>query len=247
MSLRSLADALDHTPLYGIQPRGLEERTWPDHSVERAARRYLAGIREVQPSAPYVIGGYSFGGVVAFEMACQLQQAGEKVALLVILDTGAPGARPARSEWLAGRIASLRADAPPDGLQRRVTVALRAAKFAAGTAYEQAERRYALTSAGLFPRQGLEQYELFLRLNVHMSRRYKPTSDYTGPVLVLRTESPDDDGTGQRTNTPDMGWSRVATGEITVVNIPGDHWGMIRRPHVTELARALETALDSLQ
>jgi thioesterase domain-containing protein len=194
-----------------------------------------------------VIGGYSFGGVVAFEMACQLQQAGEKVALLVILDTGAPGGRGTRTDRLRRRTESLRTDAPAGGLERRVTVATRSAKFAVGSAYAHAERRYSLTSAGLFPRQGLEQYELFLRLNSRMSREYKPTITYTGPVLVLRTESPDEDGgTWQRANTPDMGWSRVASGEITVVDVPGDHLGMIRRPHVTELARVLEPALDAL-
>jgi acyl-coenzyme A synthetase/AMP-(fatty) acid ligase/thioesterase domain-containing protein/acyl carrier protein len=245
MSLRSLADAMNHTDVYGIQPRGLEERAWPDHSVEAAARRYLAGVRAVQPTGPYLIGGYSFGGVVAFEMACQLQRAGERVELLVILDTGAPGERPTRSQRLRRRAEALQSDAPPDGLKRRATVAARSATFAVRSAYAHAERRYSLTTAGLFPRSGLEQYELFLRLNGRMSREYHPTSKFSGRILVLRTTSPDDDDTPGRNRVPDMGWSRVASGEIRVEPVPGDHLGMIRRPHVAALAATLEAALDA--
>jgi acyl-coenzyme A synthetase/AMP-(fatty) acid ligase/thioesterase domain-containing protein/acyl carrier protein len=245
MSLRSLADAMHHTEVYGIQPRGLEERAWPDHSVEAAARRYLDGIRAVQPSGPYLVGGYSFGGVVAFELACQLQRAGERVDLLVILDTGAPGARPTRGDRLRWRADALRTDAPPSGVKRRATVAARSATFAIQSAYAHAERRYSLTTAGLFPRKGLEQYELFLRLNGRMSREYEPTSTFLGRVLVLRTGSPDGDSSQGRNRTDELGWSRVASGPITVEEVPGDHLGMIRRPHVTTLATVLEGALDA--
>jgi thioesterase domain-containing protein len=185
--------------------------------------------------------------VVAFEMACQLQEAGERVETLVILDTGAPGARPTRSDRLRWRADAIQTDAPPSGLPRRTAIALRTVRFGARSAYAHAERRYALTTAGLFPRKGLEQYELFLRLNSRMSREYQPTATFAGPVLLLRTTSPDTESVVHvRNNTPDLGWSRVVSGEITVIEVPGDHLGMIRRPHVTTLAATLEAALDAM-
>ncbi|MFI0822682.1 thioesterase domain-containing protein, partial [Streptomyces sp. NPDC021098] len=73
-------------PLYGLQARGLsEEGALPD-SVKEMAADYVAQIRRVQESGPYHLLGWSLGGVVAHEMAVQLQEAGEEVAALVVLD-----------------------------------------------------------------------------------------------------------------------------------------------------------------
>ena len=57
-------------PFYGMQPRGLEERALPDHSVVAAAKRNLRSIRAMHPHGPFLLGGYSYGATVAFEMAC---------------------------------------------------------------------------------------------------------------------------------------------------------------------------------
>src|SRR5204862_1758864 len=103
-SLRALAEFIEGRPCYGIQARGLEERARPDHSIEACARRYLTEIRAIQPSGPYLVGGFSFGGLVAFEMACRLQAAGEQVALLAILETIAPGGKPSSAERRAKRL-----------------------------------------------------------------------------------------------------------------------------------------------
>src|SRR5689334_25000388 len=51
------------------------------------AETYLDSIRKIQPNGPYSLAGYSFGGLVAFEMACRLRSAGETVALLALLET----------------------------------------------------------------------------------------------------------------------------------------------------------------
>nr|QEO74431.1 condensation domain-containing protein [uncultured bacterium] len=69
-------------PLYGLQTQGE-----PLHSVEEMASAYLETVREVRPSGPYRLGGWSFGGVVAYEMARQLWEAGQEVDLLVLIDS----------------------------------------------------------------------------------------------------------------------------------------------------------------
>jgi acetoacetyl-CoA synthetase len=74
-------------PIYAIQPRGLDGTDTPLDSIVEMARYYADTIRHIQPCGPYLLSGHSIGGVVAFEMACQLQAAGEKVALLALLDS----------------------------------------------------------------------------------------------------------------------------------------------------------------
>jgi acetoacetyl-CoA synthetase len=74
-------------PVYAIEAKGLDGTAAPIDSLAEMAGYYLAAIRELQPRGPYMLAGYSFGGVVAFEMAHQLADAGQAVALLVLLDS----------------------------------------------------------------------------------------------------------------------------------------------------------------
>ncbi|MCC5645521.1 amino acid adenylation domain-containing protein [Nostoc sp. CHAB 5824] len=76
-------------PFYGLQPIGIDGET-PLTRIEDMASHYIEALRSVQPKGPYFLGGWSFGGWVAFEMARQLQNSGEEVALLAVLDTVAP-------------------------------------------------------------------------------------------------------------------------------------------------------------
>jgi acyl-coenzyme A synthetase/AMP-(fatty) acid ligase/thioesterase domain-containing protein len=77
-------------PTWALQSPVLEGRGLPDRSVRALARRYLSAVRRVQPNGPYQLGGHSFGGLVALEMAHQLDAAGERVQLLIILDSYPP-------------------------------------------------------------------------------------------------------------------------------------------------------------
>jgi amino acid adenylation domain-containing protein len=77
-------------PFFALQPRGLHGRRPLDRRVERMAARYLGEVRKVQPHGPYLLGGRCLGGLVAFEMARRLDAAGERVALLVALDSLGP-------------------------------------------------------------------------------------------------------------------------------------------------------------
>src|SRR5262249_12665618 len=74
-------------PVYGLQARGLEPDERAATSIEQMAAQYLAEIRMLQPAGPYHLLGWSFGGLVAYEVARQLQAEGERVPLLALLDT----------------------------------------------------------------------------------------------------------------------------------------------------------------
>jgi pristinamycin I synthase 3 and 4 len=76
-----------HRPIYGLQAPGVGSDVPYAASIEQMAEDYVESVRSVQPRGPYHLLGWSFGGVVAYAMACRLQQMGEEVALLAILDS----------------------------------------------------------------------------------------------------------------------------------------------------------------
>jgi phthiocerol/phenolphthiocerol synthesis type-I polyketide synthase E len=85
---RGLAKELgDDQPFFGLQSQGLDGTRKPLSRIEEMAAIYLREIRKAQPRGPYFLGGYCMGGNVAYEVACQLQQVGEEVALLALFDT----------------------------------------------------------------------------------------------------------------------------------------------------------------
>ena len=78
----------DERPIYGLQDPGLEKGHAPFETVEDLAAYYISAMKTVQPQGPYMMGGWSFGGTVAFEMAQQLRRAG-RVGVRVVCT--APG------------------------------------------------------------------------------------------------------------------------------------------------------------
>ncbi|HEY0455824.1 MAG TPA: HAD-IIIC family phosphatase, partial [Verrucomicrobiae bacterium] len=84
-------------PVYGLEPRrsGVPQQ----RSVEELARRYWEAIRPIQPHGPYYLGGYCFGGFVAYEMARIAQSENEPVALLALIDSPAPNGSYDQVRW----------------------------------------------------------------------------------------------------------------------------------------------------
>lgn len=91
LNLRHLAQMVGRDrPVYGLQARGLIGDEAPHTRMAKAARDYLAEVRQIQPEGPYLLGGYSGGGITAYEMAQQLKDQGDAVAQLAMLDTPLP-------------------------------------------------------------------------------------------------------------------------------------------------------------
>lgn len=91
LNLRHLAQLLGgDRPFYGLQARGLYGDAAPHTTLPEAAADYIAELRQVQPHGPYLLGGFSGGGLTAWDMARQLEAAGEVVSVLVLLDTPLP-------------------------------------------------------------------------------------------------------------------------------------------------------------
>ncbi|NAS32280.1 amino acid adenylation domain-containing protein [Flavobacteriaceae bacterium R38] len=85
---KNLADHLaDDQPVYALQAKGLSGDIEPHDSVEAMASHYISEIESVNPNGPYALAGFSFGGIIAYEMAKQLKNKGKKVKILALLDS----------------------------------------------------------------------------------------------------------------------------------------------------------------
>lgn len=91
LNLRHLANLCGRDrPFYGIQARGLYGDEPPHETFEEMAEAYIEEMKQVQPEGPYLVGGFSGGGLTAFEIAHQLRAAGDEVGLLLLLDSRLP-------------------------------------------------------------------------------------------------------------------------------------------------------------
>ena len=208
-------------PTYSFVPRGFERRSLPDRTVERVAARYAHALRDVQASGPYLIGGYSFGAVIALEMAHRLRAAGETVALLVLVDPSLPpstyGERLRR--YVAdpsggGRLAAAKR------LPRQLAVSVRV--------------RARVATAGIVPRPYAEQSRIFLDLCGRQGRRHHP-KPYDGKALLLSVRDRD------LTQLVDM--NHLLTGETSTVEVAGTHASVLQVPHVNRVAELVRDAL----
>ena len=87
---RTLPDHLGDQHCLAFIHQGADRRRLRMTSVETIAARYLRELRSVRPKGPYILCGYSFGGVIAYEMAARLRRQGHEVPLLILLDSYAP-------------------------------------------------------------------------------------------------------------------------------------------------------------
>jgi amino acid adenylation domain-containing protein len=227
-------------PLYGLQAQGLDGGPIEHTSVETMAAYYLEEMRRVQPHGPYFFGGYSFGGVVAFEMAQQLRAAGEQMALLVLFDTFDPRNR-ARYTSLVERIRlRLRApelSSPRDKLEFLARCAWGKLSSALEKGYKAAQNmpyRISRFNARAVPTQ-LRALEVVQLTNRRALAAYK-LRGYPGRITLFRTENSD-------SGTADHGWAEFARGGIEIHEVPGEHETIFSRPNVCVLAQKLDACI----
>jgi amino acid adenylation domain-containing protein len=205
-------------------------------SVEGIAAHYLSEIRRVQPDGPYFLGGYSFGGTVAFEMARQLVAGGEAVGLLALFDTYGPGYPELLPAWrrlvMHGRNV-LRAG-PAERrryLRERARINLvRVRKAARRATYVGSMRARGKPPEGM--RNNLEA------AHEQALRNYVP-APYGGELdLFTAADRPE-----TWCRDPHLGWGGLAAGGVRVHDVPGDHITLLAEPNVRALAGALGARL----
>ena len=209
-------------PVYGLQAQGLDGKQSCLTSVEDMASHYLEAIRTIQPEGPYLLGGLSFGGTVAFEMARQLQAKGEEVALLALLDTFPGKYEPATSLLL--KLGKMPARDQFDYIQRKTG-------------------QYARNWKRRIDRMFLPQALKNVRRGIHQAGTQYSPKPYSGDITLFRASEKSLRGV----NDTYAGWRDLATGKLEVVEIPGGHVSMLGEPQVAELAEQLKACLDSAQ
>ncbi|MFO1140203.1 MAG: SDR family NAD(P)-dependent oxidoreductase [Paracoccus sp. (in: a-proteobacteria)] len=243
MNLRQLAQRLGgDRRFYGIQARGLLGDDKPHETFAEAARDYIAELREVQPEGPYLLGGFSGGGLTAYEMARQLRDAGDEVAMLVMLDTPLPLREPvSRQDRLMIRLGELREGGPGFAwkwLRDRVGY-----EFQRRDKARAVEAEVASEATGAF-------HDLAIEAAFYAALPTLELSVWDGPVAMFRP--PLDKrwkatggrwiNSGRDYVVADNGWTPWMP-RLQVIEVPGDHDSMVLEPNVRRLTSVLRDIL----
>lgn len=224
----ALARALGtEQPFYALE--GVQ-RDFEGRALEQIAASYVEVIRDVQPDGPYLLGGWSTGGVAAFEMARQLQQSGARV---VLLDSVAPGDDDCDLDddvsILAGFAVNL-------GVPLDLTPAAYEEILQSGT---EAQLEWMLDQArhaGALP-PDVDVDDLRRRFKLYLAdvdavKNYRPSPASIPLVLLRALDEPDDLESIAR-------WRRLSANRLEIHNVPGDHLTMMRAPHVSTVVKVL--------
>jgi thioesterase domain-containing protein len=214
--------------VYGIEAAGLADGSTPAASLSSIVDSYVDAIRTVQPGGPYMLAGWSMGGIVAYELAGRFEELGEEVALLALLD--APSSLPDRPRPPERELAALFVadacrtlgwpveDSPGAGPPAADQLAWLAYRLVAGGG-----------EAGALRAQLERRYAVFKALN-EMVTGYRPRVVVHADTLLVGAErSPNDVGP----------WSRVLDGKVRSIRLPYDHYTLLQPAGSREIAAAL--------
>jgi thioesterase domain-containing protein len=238
-----LASHLDSKqPVYGLQAKPVEKGKGEDgeRTIEGMASQYIVEIERVQPAGPYCLAGFSFGGFLAFEMARQMIEKGQKVALLAIFDSqvrGLPGYRRALSasaythfvaksylEKVKYRLKSYRLQSTSESfrnLERQDNAPLNQKEIILGDVAEEEVPEY---------------LKAVMEANLRALLSYVPKS-YPGKLILFKSLTH-----GQGVH---YGWGELARGGVEDHYVPGSHRGIMQEPNVAILADQLQKCIDS--
>jgi thioesterase domain-containing protein/aryl carrier-like protein len=236
-------------PFYGLQNPGLAGTGEYFSKLEAMAAHYIAAMQTVQPQGPYLLGGWSMGGVVAFEMAQQLQKQGYEVALLAIIDSEPP---------ISYLNPNARVEKPALDDAALAESVLRELNLVPGEDFylrePEEQLKYALERAkdvNVIPMDtdlGLLRRLMVIRvMNNYVTHLYLP-SVYPHRITFFRASEsvkaaqdlahPDEAFTGA------YGWENLTTGGIEVHIVPGKHSNLGEEPNVQALAASLSHCID---
>lgn len=221
-------------PCYGLQPRVRDSGQGSPPRLEDLAAQCLEAVRSVQANGPYFLGGWSTGGVVAFEMAQQLVRQGQAIGCLALLDASLPIHRQAPTfnvmkfvqqlsrQLRLGISLDLYLALPPEEQSRLVL--------------EQAKTR------GIFPSNVddafFRHHARLFHAHLQAVRDYV-AQPYPNPVVLLRGS----ETVAKEKSDPKLGWEKFAAA-VELHELPGTHTSMVREPHVQALADKLKGLLS---
>jgi amino acid adenylation domain-containing protein len=241
---RPLVGYLDRSqPIYGLSTQLMNEDQAPPNRVEDLAAYYIKEMKTIQPQGPYFLIGISFGGLVAYEIAQQLQVQGETIALLGLLDTY--NSKMANSQLTEGRsqkhlplsrLINLLQLGQANVVLSKVGMNLQGKIERLNDRIKQIRCQFYQTIGRPLPEQ-LQDF-VYQQANIDASNRYTPEV-YLDQVTFFKVTV--NLGSGI---SPEASWRELAQGGLEVHTVPGDHLGMLKEPNVSILGEKLKACLD---
>lgn len=252
LEYRTLADLLDpDQPVYALQARGLDGNIPQDVTLEKMASDYIEEMRTLQPEGPYFLAGFCFGGLLAMEAAQQLKEAGQEVAIVIMIQSMHPDAFrfkpeiPALRRWwyqIAKRIEVERENRSHSSngyLLERCRYAFDLARTRVSIAFDKASGRRPPSPSAL-PK--LYIYESLKVEYGKALKKYVPRP-YDGDVVLIRAAKQ------LRGLVADefLGWKPFFNGHFEVCEVAGHQENLMLQPNVKQLEGAIADRLKAAQ
>jgi amino acid adenylation domain-containing protein len=226
-------------PFYGLQAFGMEAGQQPKTTVEEMATDYLKALQTLQKQGPYQLVGWSFGGVVAFEMARQLQAQGQSVSFLGLLDTVTPAWFTDNPQESEVQETQLLVD-----LFAETNLALSVEHLQLLNSDEQLNYVIAQgQQANLFSSEvkpaNIKRLLDVYQANRQAFQRYQPPV-YEGKLTVF----PATDRQDKLSPESSLGWEKFTIKVVENYPVPGNHYNMVRSPNVQVLAEQLKRGFE---
>ena len=228
-------------PFYGLQSIGFIKSQKPLTKIEDMATHYIKSIRTIQPKGSYNIGGWSIGGVIAFEMAQQLQRTGHEVATLVLIDSFSPLSVRITEEnndtMIINQLAKESFDFHSKGISTNMVnnnLQQPSSEVQLSKIIERAKKHNILPPN--FEKKSINRLLQIFKANINAFSNYVPLP-YQGKIVLFCAE--------KKSMMPDMnlGWSDMVKGGIDRYELKGDHYSIIQEPNVRDLSKILKDLL----
>ena len=230
-------------PLHGLEHQSQDGHPATHTRVEDIAAHYLREVRSAHARGPYLLGGFSFGAVVAFEMAQQLRRAGEQVDVLFLLDSAwekTSSTRPRPPPPTCGGICVTSLHEVLPARSRSVAQNKRPRVRAPRRASRQTRQHAAREALPLdgSPAASIAPQSVHLGVYAQALRAYVP-QPYPGPATVMKA--------GEAPYKPRLDWAKLTTTEPRMLHVNGNHMDLRKEPHVGQWAEILKELLDRRQ
>jgi len=254
---RNLAQRLGDRPVYGIQPPAGQNRRVAHTRIRDMAAHYVAEIRALVPHGPYLLGGLCAGGILAYEMALQLEDLGEPARLVAVFDAADVEAERKPGLETQRRLGRVREAWSQASTARKLRVV--AGKLGSYTRYQvrhtldQVRLRAAVVGLrachdlGINPPTWLDGLDVRSVYNVAESE-YRPRRAVRDEIVLFRASEGEgsDEPYRQLYRDPLFGWSRRSLRGARGYDVPGGHGSMLQEPHVATIAEILRSYLSSI-
>ena len=231
-------------PVYGLQPQGLDGKQPPFTRIEDMVEHYIKEIQTIQRNGPYFLTGYSFGGILALEIAQQLHRQGEKVGALVMIDTIRPGHEkrlPFHIRVLLHLSNALQLG--PAYLWQKVVGWSEHGKYQLKRVYKRS-LDVAQYLNDITQQLSEDDEHLDIIKASEQAQSNYIFQVYSGRMLLLRTEDKNRDTAEGMQYDPQFGWGDIIAGGIDIDYVPGSHISLLDEPHVRMLGEKMKIYLE---